>query len=229
MFIYERVHPDVLLIHLHGFASNVKSSKVLALRDFALKSGRFSLFAMDMDYQHTTTTRTLEVLDALIRGFCQKFKSLVLSGSSHGAYVILNYLRFYPSQCVSRALLFAPSYSTLKLTLEEVGQELAKAWLEGKEELSFTECETGLELTIHREFARDILEKGYEILEGDRVNFPTEPPVDLVIVHGTKDEVVPVEHSRIFVSKVKVKDYKEVDDDHRLSGTFKTLMEELLP
>jgi hypothetical protein len=34
MFIYERVHPEVLLIHLHGFASNVKSSKVLALRDF---------------------------------------------------------------------------------------------------------------------------------------------------------------------------------------------------
>jgi len=40
---------------------------------------------------------------------------------------------------------------------------------------------------------------------------------------------VPVEHSRIFVGKVKVKNYKEVDDDHRLSGTFKTLMEELLP
>jgi hypothetical protein len=76
MFIYERAHPEVLFIHLHGFASDVKSSKVLALRDFALKSGRFSLFAMDMDYQHTTTTRTLEVLDALIRGFCQKFKSL---------------------------------------------------------------------------------------------------------------------------------------------------------
>jgi len=108
MFIYERVHPEVLLIHLHGFASNVKSSKVLALRDFALKSGRFSLFAMDMDYQHTTTTRTLEVLDALIRGFCQKFKSLVLSGSSHGAYVILNYLRFYSSQCVSRAFCLPP-------------------------------------------------------------------------------------------------------------------------
>jgi predicted esterase YcpF (UPF0227 family) len=229
MFIYERVHPEVLLIHLHGFASNVKSSKVLALRDFALKGGRFSLFAMDMDYQRTTTTRTLDVLDALIRGFCQKFKSLVLSGSSHGAYVILNYFRFYSSQCVNRALLFAPSYSTLRLTLEEVGHESAKAWLEGKEELSFTECETGLELTIHREFARDILEKGYEILEGGEVNFPTEPPVDLVIVHGTMDEVVPVEHSRVFVSKVKVKDYKEVDDDHRLSGTFKTFMEELLP
>jgi predicted esterase YcpF (UPF0227 family) len=116
MFIYEREHPEELLIHLHGFASNVKSSKVFALRDFALKSGRFSLFAMDMDYQHTTT-RTLEVLDALIRGFCQKFKSLGLSGTSHGAYVILNYLRFYSSQCVSRAFLFAPSCSTLELTL----------------------------------------------------------------------------------------------------------------
>ncbi len=229
MFIYERVHPETLLIHLHGFASNVRGSKVHALREHALRTGKFSLFAMDMDYQHTTTSRTLEVLDVLIRGFCEKFKNLVLSGSSHGAYVILNYLRFYSRECVSKAVLFAPSYSTLRLTLEEVGEKRARAWLEGKSELSFTECETGLELTIHKEFARDILERGYEILEGKKVNFSAEPPIPLFVVHGIKDKVVPVEHSRIFVSQVKVKEYKEVDDDHRLSSSFNTLMEELIP
>ena len=52
MFIYERVHPEVLLIHLHGFANNVKSSKVLALRDFALKSVGFPSLGYGLPAHH---------------------------------------------------------------------------------------------------------------------------------------------------------------------------------
>ncbi|WP_333785072.1 alpha/beta hydrolase [Thermocrinis sp.] len=228
MFIYEKTNQEVLLIHLHGFASSVKSSKVSIIRDFAITTGKFSFFAMDMDYQSTTTSRVLEVLDALVKGFCKKFKKLILSGSSHGGYVSLNYLRFYSPECIERVLLFAPSYSSLKLTLEEVEYKDVQDWLEGKRELSFVECETGLEITMHREFAVDILQRGYEILEEDRINFPKTPPVDIYIAHGTKDEVVPVEHSRKFVSNVKVKLYKEVEDDHRLTNTFKNLLEEFI-
>jgi len=229
MFVYEKTNPDVILLHLHGFASDVKGSKVSILKNLALDTGMFSLFAMDMDYQHTTTSRTLEVLDALLKGFCKKFKEIILSGSSHGGYIALNYLRFYKPECVKKVLLFAPSYSSLALTIEKVGKEIAKDWLEGKKELSFTECETGLEITIHRDFAVDILQKGYEIIEGDKVNFPESPPADLFIAHGTEDKVVPINHSRVFVSKVKVKAYKEVEDDHRLTKTFETLLREFLP
>jgi|GEM_PF-667051 len=226
MFIYEKINEEVLLIHLHGFASNVGSSKVLAIRDVSLSTGKFSFFAMDMDYQSTTTSKVLEVLDALVKGFCKKFKKLILSGSSHGGYVSLNYLRFYSPECIDRVFLFAPSYSSLRLTLEEVGYKGVESWLKGESELTFKECNTGLEITIHKDFAVDILQKGYEILEEDRINFPETPPVDIYIAHGTKDEVVPVEHSRKFVSKVKVSAYKEVEDDHRLTNTFRSLLEE---
>lgn len=227
MFIYEATNPQLILIHLHGFASNVMGSKVSLLRERSLQ-GRFSFFAMDMDYHTTTTTRTLEVLDALVKGFSQKFEEVWLSGSSHGGYVILNYAKLYRPHRVKKVFLFAPSYSTLQLTIEEVGEENCKNWLEGKEDLKIVECETGLEVVINREFAVDIREKGYEIISDGEVNFPTELPYEIYVFHGTKDNVVPVEHSRLFTSKVKVKHYLEVEDDHRLSNAFKDIVEKFL-
>ncbi|MCS7262300.1 MAG: alpha/beta hydrolase [Aquificaceae bacterium] len=227
MLVYEKTNPELILIHLHGFASNVRGTKISLLRDRAL-AGRFSLFAMDMDYQSSTTSRVLEVLDALVRGFSQKFEELWLSGSSHGGYVALNYIKFYAPQAVSKLFLFAPSYATLSLTLQEVGQDRCGNWLEGKEELKFTECETGLELTINKDFAKDILEKGYEIISEGKVCFPREVPQEIHIFHGLQDSMVPVEHSRLFSSHVKVKTFLELQDDHRLSRTFTSLVDTYL-
>lgn len=183
---------------------------------------------MDMDYQTTTTSKVLEVLDTLIKGFSQKFSQVWISGSSHGGYVALNYLKFYKPSSVSKVFLFAPSYSTLELTVKEVGEEKCKGWLEGKEELSFKECETGLEITINKDFAVDIAQKGYEIIKGLEVDFPLETPYELYIFHGRQDSVVPVEHSRFFVNRVKVKKFIELDDDHRLSNSFNSLVERFM-
>ncbi|MEJ5338473.1 MAG: YqiA/YcfP family alpha/beta fold hydrolase [Aquificaceae bacterium] len=227
MFIYELTNPEVILIHLHGFASNVKGSKLEVLRERSLQ-GRFSLFAMDMDYQTTTTSRVLEVLDVLVQGFSRKFSTVWLSGSSHGGYVSLNYLRFYRPEKVSKVFLFAPSYSTLGLTVREVGEEKCRSWLEGKEDLSFEECETGLEITINREFAVDIIQKGYEIIRDGEVDFPSELPYEIYVFHGRQDSMVPVEHSRLFTRKVKVKEFLELEDDHRLSSTFGSLVKKFM-
>ena len=74
----------------------------------------------------------------------------------------------------------------------------------------------------------DIRERGYEIIYDGEINFPTELPYEIYVFHGTKDNVVPVEHSRLFTSKVKVKHYLEIEDDHRLSNTFKDIVEKFL-
>ncbi|MCX7989513.1 MAG: alpha/beta hydrolase [Aquificaceae bacterium] len=227
MFIYEPTNPELILIHLHGFASNVKGSKISVLRERSMK-GRFSLFAMDMEYQSTNTTRVLEVLDALLKGFSQKFKEIWLSGSSHGGYVSLNYLKFYRPEKVTKVFLLAPSYSTLSLILQEVGEEKCRRWLEGKEELRFTECETGLELTISRDFATDISAKGYEIISEGKVLFPQEVPQEIYVFHGLQDRTVPIEHSRLFTNHVRVKTFVELEDDHKLSLTFPSLVEEFM-
>ncbi len=215
----ELFNPEFMLIHLHGFASGVSSSKVRFMREYLSQSPVSSFFAMDMDYHRTTTSKTLELLDTLIKGFKSKGFEVVLSGSSHGAYIILNYLRFYEEE-VKGCMLFAPSYSTLSLTIREEGEQKCKPWLEGRQELHIHECETGLDLYIHKDFAVDIMSNGYEILRDMEVFFEQEPRAPIVVVHGRQDKMVPAEHSRIFVSEVKVKEYIEVDDDHRLSKTF---------
>jgi pimeloyl-ACP methyl ester carboxylesterase len=43
------------------------------------------------------------------------------------------------------------------------------------------------------------------------------PPAPTEIVHGTRDDVIPIEHSRAFAREHAVV-LHEVDDDHRLAG-----------
>ncbi len=226
MFFYDENNPERLWIHLHGFATNVWGSKIEFLRTLFKRKKVYSFFAMDMDYEKHTTTEVLGVLEALILGFSEKYKHITLCGSSHGGYVITNYLKRRMLGNVRSVLLLAPSFETLSLIVKEVGRERVKGWLEGKETLKLKEDDT--EIEVREDFAVDIMKNGYEIIQGDEVLFPQDPPVDIKIVHGRKDEVVPIERTRLFVSKVRVKDFIEVDDDHRLSDTFPQVIDQLL-
>lgn len=226
MYFYDKNNPRRLWIHLHGLATNVYGSKIEFLRNYFSEKGLYSFFAMDMDYEKHTTTRTLELLKVLIAGFSEEYEEITLCGSSHGAYVALNYVRFFPLYNLKRLVLLAPSYNTLTLILETFGKESLKEWLEGKREATI--LEEGRELTFIKDWAKDITEKDYEVIEGDKVKFPNEPPVEIVIVHGTRDEIVPIEYSELFASKVKVKKFLRVEDDHRLSESVKRYVEELV-
>lgn len=226
MFFYDENNPYRLWVHLHGFASNVWGSKIETLRNIFRERKNYSFFAMDMDYEKHTTSEILNVLEALITGFSRKFGEITLCGSSHGGYVAVNYLRFKEIGNIKRVVLFAPSFETLALIVKELGRERVKDWLEGKEKLVFKEQDR--EIEVREDFATDIIKNRYEIIEGEKVNFPEKPPVDIIIVHGTKDEIVPVERSRLFTSKVKVKEYIEVEDDHQLSQSFGRIVNELL-
>ncbi len=218
MFFYDQNNPKRLWIHLHGFATNVHGSKIEFARNYFKRIKKYSFYAMDMDYEKHTTTEVLEVLTALVMGFSQEYDHITLSGSSHGGYIATNYVRLKPLGNVKSLLLLAPSFETLALIRKELGEEKVKKWLEGKEVLRF--MEEDIEIEVREDFAVDILRNSYEIIEGDRVNFPSQPPVDMVIVHGREDEVVPIDRTRLFVKHVRVKEFIEVDDDHQLSESF---------
>ncbi len=226
MFFYDANSPDRLWIHLHGFATNVWGSKIEFARHHFRRTGAYSFYAMDMDYEKHTTTEVLAVLEALVLGFSERYSHITLCGSSHGAYIAVNYVRFRKLGSVKSLLLLAPSFETLSLIVKELGEEKVRSWLEGREKLRFVEEDR--EIEIREDFATDILRMGYEIIEGSRVNFPEEPPVDVVVVHGTRDEIVPVQRSRLFVRHVKVKEYIEVDDDHQLSESFGRILTDLV-
>ena len=218
MFFYDANNPEKLWVHLHGFATNVWGSKIEFARNYFQRTKSFSFYAMDMDYEKHTTTEVLEVLEALILGFSRRYREIVLCGSSHGAYVAVNYVRFRELGNVKKLLLLAPSFRTLDLIIKELGKERVKGWLEGREVLRFKEEE--VEIEVREDFAVDILKNGYEIVRDGEVHFPEEPPVEIILVHGTKDEIVPIEDSRLFAEKVKLSGFIEVEDDHQLSESF---------
>jgi len=226
MFFYEHNNPEKLWIHLHGFATNVLGSKIEFARNLFKRTKSFSFYAMDMDYEKHTTTEVLDVLEAIVLGFSERYKHITLCGSSHGAYVATNYVKFRELGNIRNMLLLAPSFETLGLIVKELGRKKVERWLEGKEPLRFMEGD--IEIEVREDFATDILEKGYEIIKGDMVDFPQEPPVDILIVHGRRDEIVPIERTRLFVERVKVKEFIEVDDDHQLSESFGRVLKELV-
>ncbi len=226
MFFYDTNSEERLWIHLHGFATNVWGGKIAYLRELFKETGAYSFFAMDMDYHLHTTTQILELLENLIAGFSRKYGEIILCGSSHGAYVSANYVRFKELFNLKRLVLLAPSFRTLDLIIREVGKEKSKDWLEGKKALRLLEGE--VEIEVIPEFAVDILSNGYEILKEERVDFPQNPPADILIVHGKMDEVVPIEDTYRFVKEVRVKKFLEVEDDHSLSMNFEKYVAELI-
>jgi len=226
MYYYDLNNPERLWLHLHGLATNVQGRKIAFLREYFRERKLYSFFAMDMDYEKHTTTITLEILEVLIGGFSEKFREITLCGSSHGAYVILNYIKRKPLQNVKKAVLLAPSYNTLTLMIEAFGEERLRKWLEGKEEVTIKEDDR--EVTFIREWAVDILKEGYEIIKDGKVEFPEAPPIPITIMHGRRDEIVPLELSELFVREVRVEKFLVVDDDHQLNESLEKYIEELL-
>ncbi len=226
MFFYDANNPEKLWIHLHGFATNVWGSKIEFARNFFKRTKAYSFYAMDMNYEKHTTTEVLDVLEAIVLGFSEKYKHITLCGSSHGGYIAANYVRFKKLGNVKKLLLLAPSFETLALIIKELGEEKVKNWLEGKESLKFVEEDK--EIEVRKDFAVDILKNGYEIVCDDKVIFPANPPVDIVIVHGRRDEIVPIERTKLFVNNVKVENFIEVDDDHQLSESFGRVLTQLV-
>ena len=226
MYFYDVNNGEKLWLHLHGLATNVFGRKIEFLRNYFKEKKTYSFFACDMDYEKHTTTNTLGFLEVLVRGFSQKFKEITLCGSSHGGYVALNYVRKRPLFNVKKLVLLAPSYNTLSLIIKTFGEEKVKPWLEGREELTIVEEER--QVTFIKEWAKDILENDYEIIKDKEIDFPEIPPVEIVIMHGIKDDIVPIQYSELFTGKVKVKKFLKVDDDHKLNESLEKYVEELI-
>ncbi len=54
--------------------------------------------------------------------------------------------------------------------------------------------------------------------------YPIAPPAPTVILHGVRDEVIPIDYSRRFAAEHGV-ELIEVDDDHALVGAVPTIVE----
>lgn len=207
--------PTQEIIFIHGFASSANSAKAAFLRErFATMPGA-GLHAPDfnpsaMDFEFLTVTGTINRLRQFIldRGL----EDVGLIGSSLGGLVALHYARFFGG--VNRLLLLAPVLSYRALP---IGEESLRQWQhDGATEVFHYGHDERLPLRY--DFHLDGLRYGDEI----------PPPAEVRIVHGSRDETIPVVLSRAYASRNDSATLREVDSDHSLHDRFGEIWEEVV-
>jgi pimeloyl-ACP methyl ester carboxylesterase len=191
-------------LYLHGFASGPGSTKAQRFEK-AAREASVGLEVLDLrrpSFEHLRLSAMVEHVGNAIgdaRG------RAILVGSSLGG---LTACRLAERDArVGALLLLAPAFSLVERWKTMLGPEKMEDWRK-----------TGwLEVDDYAEKKKARVDYGF--FEDLLVSDPSELPdvrVPTVIVHGVRDEVVPVEHSRRFASGKRHVKLLEVDDGHEL-------------
>lgn len=194
-------------IYLHGFASSPKSAKAEYLRS------RFSALQIPLqlpdlnqeDFSHLTITRQLRQIEA---EFPPPPIPVTIIGSSLGGWTA-TILAQQQLQC-QRLILLAPAFQFLTYWLPRLGQETLQKW-ESEEYMSVYHYGEKRELPLSYKFIQDA--KNYQERSQER-QIPT------LILHGNRDEVIPIESSRNFASERPWVKLIELDSDHSLDNVL---------
>jgi pimeloyl-ACP methyl ester carboxylesterase len=212
------------VLHLHGFLSSARSTKAQFFRErFALRP-EIAFHAIDF----SPTPRDFEYLT--VTGMVNRLRQFVLDrgllgtgvegdggghgaiiGSSLGGLVAVHYAhRFGGVACM---VLLASGLRWLSGGLTE-------------DELSAWE-EAGVATIFHPAFGEEVSLRFDLELDGCLYREPVAPAAPVLIVHGRRDETVPVAHSRAyadaFPDRVRL---IEVDADHDLNAHLDLIWEE---
>ncbi len=194
-------------IYLHGFASSPKSGKVVYLRDRLADLG-ISLEVPDLnqgDFSHLTITRQLRQVEAL---FPLDGTPITLIGSSLGGLTSAWLGQQHPQ--VQRLVLLAPAFGFLAHWLPKLGEEQLRKW-QTSGYLSVEHYGEGRSLPLHYAFIED----AHQYQET-----PLLRPVPTLILHGRRDEVIPIEASRDYASVRPWVKLIELDSDHALADVM---------
>ena len=196
---------QVYVISLHGFASSGMGTKgqyfSKRFQDHPNVDFRaFEFTPTPKDFEYMTITGMIGRLRQFV--LAEKLEPFQLIGSSFGALVGMNYAQRFGG--VDRSLLLAPalSYSSLAPTSEEADQWRAQ----------------GVTQVMHYAFDRE-LPLRYELEIDGRFYAKTPlPSMPVTIVHGSSDEVVPVQYSRGYAAEYpELVQLIEVDAGHDLN------------
>jgi uncharacterized protein len=199
------------VVYLHGFASSPQSGKA---RFFA---GKFSELGVPFtapqldegNFEGLTISGQLRVVENAVRG-----DSVLMMGSSMGGYLAALYAARHPDN-VKNLVLLAPAFQfPTRWRARYSSQELERWRAQGTIPFfhyGFNE-ERGL---------------GYQIVE-DSVQYEDEPPFRQpgLILHGLRDDVVPVEVSRRFAEGHPNARLKIVESGHELTDVLDQLWSE---
>ena len=201
--------------YLHGFASSSKSKKGEMLAERLADDG-IELLRPDLNnpsFEELTYTGMVEAVDALDAevGDDEPWRFI---GSSMGGFIACRWAEQNPER-VDRILALCPGFNMVERWAEILGDNGIERW---EEEGSFLFFDAEDNLTaVH-----------WELYEDARDNHPPYPEVDVPvrILHGTGDEIVPIESSRRFVERTEEAELIELDDNHKLYDSVDTIAEE---
>jgi pimeloyl-ACP methyl ester carboxylesterase len=202
------------VVYLHGLASSARSAKgqFLARKLAAYPQVEFQAIEFNPtpeDFEYMTVTGMINRLRHHLWGRRRGEVSLI--GSSLGALVGLNYARRFGG--VSKMLLLAPALAFSAGSLSD-------------KELERWERE-GVALIFHYGFSKEVPVRYDFLLDGSRYRTPVPPVAPTLIIHGGRDEVIPVGKSREYAARYEGVRLVEVDSDHRLGDQMPFIWEQV--
>ncbi|NJR76570.1 MAG: alpha/beta fold hydrolase [Scytonema sp. CRU_2_7] len=197
-------------IYLHGFASSPNSAKARDISD------RFAQIHTDIkipnlnagDFSHLTITRQVS---QVVAEFPDDSVPVTLIGSSLGGLTAAHLGEKYPQ--VQRLVLLAPAFGFLSHWLPQLGDEQVQRWQQEKY-LKVYHYGEGRELPLSYDFVTDAAQYQQDLLQR---------PIPTLILHGTKDEVIPITASREFGRSRSWVNLVELDSDHSLGNVMEEI------
>lgn len=199
--------------YLHGFASSSLSTKGRVLGE-AFEAKGLSLERPDLNlpsFEKLSLRAMIGHLDAL---YAASPAPLRLVGSSLGGWLAARYAELHPDR-VDRVVLLCPGFHLAERWPRVVGEEWFAVW-ERQGALPLPDA-TGTKRPVH-----------FGFIEEARVEPPEpHPTCPTLVIHGTRDEVVPLRGSREFVGRVPGATLIEVDDVHDLGSSTERIVAEV--
>jgi pimeloyl-ACP methyl ester carboxylesterase len=202
------------LAYLHGFASSSKSRKGLFLKDRLAERG-VNLHLPDLNlpsFSKLTYSAMLAGLDDLLASHPGPWGFI---GSSLGGYLAARCAELNPGR-VERLVLLCPGFDMKARWPELMGEEAFTLWKRNGG--FFFPDATGEPTPVH-----------WGLIE-DCQGHPTHPsvPCPTRIIHGSNDEVVPVEYSRDYAATRDHVELVEVEDGHELTDSMARIADEVV-
>lgn len=197
------------ILYLHGFASGPMSTKGVAFeKHFAAKNLPIERMNLRVpSFEHLRLSTMIETVLAALHD------RTVLIGSSLGG---LTAARAAERDSRIRALiLLAPAFQLVARWREQLGPAWDDWRTRGSRDVD--DYATGGKSSVDWGFIEDAeqIDVGYPI-----VTVPT------LVLHGTRDDVVPIERSHAFVAANPTARLVELDDGHELTASLPRLLTE---
>ena len=196
-------------LYLHGFASGPRSTKGVAFEKHFGTRGR-SLERLNLrvpSFEHLRLSAMIETVQAAIG------ERAILIGSSLGGLTASRVAERDPR--VAALVLMAPAFQLASRWRTMLGPDFDTWQQSGWREV--TDFTTGQPARVDFGFFEDV--------SGIDVGFP-DVRVPTLILHGTRDDVVPVSHSRAFAAGKSHVRVVELDDNHELVASLPTILAE---